>query len=148
MPHFVLQFDLISGPVVTTYVGVTSARHAALTKAGQPIPTPVVARMLVDTGASCTCVDPTIIAQLGISPSGSMPIQTPSTAGAPVNVNQYDVAFFLPGATSADVKFIDAMPIVESHLKSQGIDGLLGRDVLASCLMNYDGKSGLITIAF
>lgn len=147
MPHFVLSFDQ-AGPIVNTWVGVTTARQAALVKAGQPVPAVVLARMLVDTGASCTCVDPAIIAQLGITPSGSTTIQTPSTSGSPMTVNQYDVAFYLPGTTTADIKFIDAMPIVESHLKSQGIDGLLGRDVLASCLMNYDGQAKLITIAF
>jgi hypothetical protein len=147
LPHFALKFDH-AGPVVKVLVGVTKSRHEALTKAGQPVPNAVVGHFLVDTGASCTCVDPGLLSQLALTPSGSTTIQTPSTANEPCTVNQFDVSLFLFGATESAFMGIEAMPVVESHLKSQGIDGLLGRDVLGRCLMTYDGVAQVITIAF
>jgi Aspartyl protease len=147
MPHFALTCTNL-GPVINVFVGVTSARREALIAAGHEIPAVVVARMLVDTGASCTCIDPHIINQLGIQPTGVSTIQTPSTQGAPVNCSQYDVILAIPGANNSDLKVFDPIPIVETQLRSQGIDGLLGRDALADCLMVYDGSNSLFTLAF
>src|SRR5262245_54910702 len=134
MPHFVLTFD-VNGPIVKAVIGVTMARHNALTKAGQPVPTPAIAHLLVDTGASCTCIDPSILRQLGLTPTGSVPIATPSTGSQTVQRDQYDVGFAIMGNTSSDTLFVEAMPVIESDFKGQGIDGLLGRDVLKRCLV-------------
>ena len=61
---------------------------------------------------------------------------------------QYDVGMLIPGTTTADVKIFDPIAIVETELRSQGIDGLLGRDVLSEFLVVYDGKRNVITLAF
>jgi hypothetical protein len=56
------------------------------------VPPPVIVRALIDTGASCTCLDPLVIAKLGLAPSGTVQVHTPSTAGSAVTCNQFDVA--------------------------------------------------------
>lgn len=147
MPHFALTFTHL-GPIINVIVDVTPARREALIAGNQPVPPYQLARMLVDTGASCTCVDPFIIAKLGINPTGVSSIHTPSTQGAPASHSQYDVSLVIKGAGAADIKVFDAMPIVEAQLRSQGIDGLLGRDALAECLIVYDGSNSLFTLAF
>lgn len=147
MPHFALNFSA-AGPIINVFVGVTTARRDALTAANLPIPNWVKAVMLVDTGASCTCLDPQLIAPLGIQPTGISSIQTPSTQGAPVNYAQYDVQLIIPGKDTTEIKLLDPIPVVEAHLKSQGIDGLIGRDALSSCLLIYDGQHNLFTLAF
>lgn len=48
--------------MVNAALGVSEARRQALTAAGQPVPPFVPIRALLDTGASVTCVDPTVIA--------------------------------------------------------------------------------------
>ncbi len=148
MPHFLASFDA-AGPFVDVYLGVTQSRNDALIKAGQAVPNPIKLRLLVDTGASGTVVDSAFITQLGIPATGSIQVHTPSTTGTGVPMNQYDVRLFMPGADPKDVLIIDAMPVIESGLKTtQGLDGLLGRDVLSRCMMVYDGRHSLLTFSF
>lgn len=145
MPHLIQQIAA-GGPLIDVLVGVSSPRRDALIKAGYPVPQQVNMRALIDSGASCTCVDPSIIEQLGVTPSGSTQIHTPSTSGAPVTCNQYDIGLILvhPKITYT----FHALAVIETKLASQGIHALLGRDVLAECLFIYDGASGNYTLAF
>ena len=43
---------------------------------------------------------------------------------------------------------IEAMPVLETHLRSQGIDGLIGRDVLQKCNLVYNGQLNLFTLSY
>lgn len=70
MTHFTLQIDPLRGPLLNAGVGVSEGREAALKAAGLPVPPIVVFRALVDTGASCTAIDPDILAPLGLSSTG------------------------------------------------------------------------------
>lgn len=146
MPSINLPVQQPAGPLIQVIVGVSAPRHRALTAAGKPIPAPVSGTFLIDTGASGTCVDPALVAPLGIPPSGSVAIQTPSTAGGVHQCNQYDVMLFIPDGNGGH--FIEVMPILETSLKNQGIDGLLGRDVLQNCVFIYNGTSGQFTLSF
>lgn len=145
MPHLTQQFS-ISGPIIDVLVGVSHPKRDALLAAGFPVPSPVPMRTLIDTGASSTCVDPYIIQALSLTPSGSISIHTPSTNGAALNCNQYDISLVL---IHPKLSFtFGALPVIESNLISQGIQALLGRDVLKECLFIYDGASGLYTLTF
>src|SRR6266446_1508046 len=97
MSHFTLQMGL-EGPVLNAYIGVSLARAEALTKANQAVPNPVGIRALVDTGASCTCVDPVVFLSLGLTPTGSIAMFTPSTGANPHQADQYDVSLAIPPA--------------------------------------------------
>ena len=137
-----------SGPIITIGFVVSGPRQSALKKAGQPVPDPVIARCLLDTGDSGTCVDSQVIAKLQIPPSGTVPIHTPSTGATPKICNQFDVgigiimddgAVHLPGVV---------IPVIESDLDSLGIQALLGRDILDQALLIYDGHGRTLTLAF
>jgi len=117
-------------------------------KAGIAIPPPVIVRCLIDTGASGTCVDTSVIAKLGLLPSGTVNVHTPSTGATPCVKNQFDVGIgivmdngqiHLPGMI---------IPVIESDLKSQGIEALLGRNILEQGILIYDGRRRLLTLAF
>lgn len=109
----------------------------------------MILRALIDTGASCTCVDPAKIAPLGLTPTGNIPILTPSTGSTPHFANQYDVALVIGGPTASSAPHVvDTVAITESHLAIQGIDALIGRDILKDCLLTYNGSTGLYTLAF
>jgi len=144
------------GAMVEVVIGITDQRAKALQKAGQwPYveeigpPLFVQGNFLVDTGATMTCVDSALIHQLHIEPSGVVLMQTPSTNGQGVHCFQYDVKLLLPSQdTDTMGLFVDAMPVIETSFSNQGIDGLIGRDILDQCLMVYNGKSGQMTIAF
>ncbi len=148
MPHFTLQIGS-RGPIVMALVFVSEARQTALVAAGRAIPAPVSMQALIDTGASCTCVDFQVLAPLALSPTGSTPISTPSTGTSPHHMDQYDVGIAIPGADPGSSPLIlPTVPIVACSLRPQGIDALIGRDVLGRCLLSYNGATGAFTLAF
>lgn len=149
MPYFTRQVAQDSSLLVVAVIGISQARRNALNSAGQPVPPPVQVQAMVDTGASCTCVDPTVLSHLGLSPTGTTPMVTPSTGGQPIQATQYDVSLMIPSAPNQTPLFHHTIPVVESQLVAmQGFHVLLGRDVLGECLLVYDGRMGLFTLAF
>src|SRR5688572_29164218 len=96
MPHFTLTLSPAGMPLIDAVVGVSEARRQALTDAKQPIPTSVSIRALIDTGASNTCIDPNVLNELGLTPTGSVLCNTPTTGAAPQEKDQYDVLFAVP----------------------------------------------------
>lgn len=129
-------------------VGVSGARLQALTAAGQPAPQAQNIRALIDTGASFTCVDPMVFQALGLQPTGSTPMLTPSTGQTPVDAYTYDVGIVLPNAPNPPL-VIPNMPVGASELfQAQGFHALLGRDILRRCVLNYNGTIGLFTLAY
>jgi len=147
MPHFCRQFTN-GAPIILALLRVSQPRAAALTAAGQQIPPAQLMNALVDTGASCTCVDPTIIQALGLTPTGNTSIHTPSTGATPHFTDQYDASLRIYSTTTQPPLEIPLIPVIASDLHAQGIDALIGRDVLRFCLLNYDGQSEFFTVAF
>lgn len=121
-------------------------RARALKANGKSIPNPVRLFGLVATGASGTYVDPVHLEKLDLSPTCQTTIHTPSSKGSPEPCNQYDVSITLihPGLQLQ----IQAIPVIESELRSQGLDALIGRDILGRCLLVYDGVEATFTLAF
>jgi predicted aspartyl protease len=146
MPHFTLLLSP-NGPIVDVWIGVSQARAQALIIAKQPIPPAVTVRALVDTGASCTCIDPSALATLGLSPTGLTPMFTPSTGGTPHQANTYDVNLMIPCGTMMPL-VIGNLAIAESTLINQGIQALLGRDVLSRCMLVYNGMNNFLSLAY
>jgi Retroviral aspartyl protease len=145
MPHLTLSFAG-NGPLVDFYVAVSIPREEALRRAGQLVPSPVLIRGLVDTGASCTCLDTTIISQLALSARGVTAVHTPSTQGTPSLHRQFDIRLVL---SHPQLSFsFSSLPVIESDLLNHGIHALIGRDVLAQCLLVYDGRAATFALSF
>jgi aspartyl protease len=145
MPHLTLQFGP-AGPLLDVTIGVSAPREAALKKAGQPVPAPQVVRGLIDTGASISAIDPAVLTALSLVPTGQTTILTPSTGNQAHPCNQYDVRLTL---SHPDLSFyISALAVIQSTLQQQGIQALLGRDILGHCLLTYDGKAGIFILGF
>ena len=145
MPH-VTAHIAAGGPVVELRVGVSLSRANALRQAGLDVPQQMAIRGLIDTGASCTCIDPGCLSFLGLQPTGQTVVHTPTTGGTPHPCNQYDVSIMLlhPGLTLT----FGVVPVIASDLSLQGIDALVGRDILVRCLFVYDGPANMFSLAF
>lgn len=136
------------GPLILTVIGVSVPRLHALQTAGITAPTAGVGTFLIDTGASCTCVDTQLISNLGLQPTGRVAISTPSTGGGSHFCDQFDISLFIQGVNGSPGHLVSALPVVATHLKAQGIDGLIGRDVLKNCTFIYNGTAAFATLAY
>jgi hypothetical protein len=145
MPCVNLQI-LPLGPVIDVHVQISTPRKTAMEAAGIAVPSPVTCRLLIDTGASCTCLDTDVIKSLNLTPSGFTSVHTPSTTANTMHkCNQYDVCLIIPH--NAMSRYFHAIPVLESQFSHQGIDGLLGRDVLNGCVFIYNGELGIYTLS-
>jgi predicted aspartyl protease len=135
---------------VNALLGVSQARRDALTAANQSVPQAQPITALIDTGASCTSVDPSVIAALNLQPTGSASVITPSTGPTPHQTSQYDVALAIPGSTTQDAALIfPTIAVISAKLlQSQGFHALIGRDILNRCLLTYNGTTKLFTLAY
>jgi hypothetical protein len=148
VPYFTLTLDA-PGPVVNAVVTVSDGRRQALEAAQQPIPTQQIVRALIDTGASHTSIDPTVLAALGLTPTGTIEIVTPSTGTGTHTADTYDVDFKIY-ASAEDI------PLATSNLRvsacelflKQGIHALIGRDILSRCVFIYTGSTNSFTVCF
>ena len=112
-------------------------------------------KMLVDTGATNTCIKEEILQDIGLNPTGQGPMLT---AGTKIVVNQYSVAVEIPIDTISklqgkkvrqrDVRLIQVKALgLTQENEERKVDGLLGMDVLQHLIWNYNGW-GELSISF
>jgi hypothetical protein len=148
VPHFTLSVGP-SGALLQAIAAVSFSRTEALRAAGQPIPNPVPIMGLVDTGASCTSIDPSVLSALNLTPTGSVLVHTPSTGTTPHDAEQFDIALVIPATPGALPLGFGTIPVISSELLAMGgFHALIGRDILDRCLLVYDGAAKLFTLAF
>jgi hypothetical protein len=146
VPHLTALIDP-RGVVLRVVVAVTAARRAALQAAGQSAPNPESANLLVDTGASMTSLDKVVIQKLGLQPTGSISVNTPSTGTKPHQCSSYDVDILMV-TSKGQIKHIPALPVIEADFSAQGHDGLIGRDILADFRMTYSGPDNIVWLSY
>jgi hypothetical protein len=76
-------------------------------------------------------------------------MNTPSTGATPVPVDTYDISLIIYATAQHAPLVHHTIPVICSELlAAQGIHALIGRDILKSCLLTYDGMAGLFSLAF
>lgn len=146
MPILNAQIDP-DGPTVRIAVGASRPRIAALHRLGQAVPQPRLIRALLDTGASCTAIDSNVLRSLDLTPTGTVAIHTPSSSGSGHRCDQYDVSIVLINAPDVHVMSF-TIPVIECDLTAQGIEALIGRDLLDRCLLIYNGPVGVLSLSY
>jgi hypothetical protein len=106
---------------------------------GQSVSAPISALAPIDTGASRTVVRDDLIQRLGLQPTGSAFVATPSSAPAPYP--EYIVRLEIPSATAFDIRVI-AIP-----LHDPAVQCLIGRDILRQFVLVYNGPAGSCSLA-
>ena len=128
-----------AGPLVeVTFTIVAAAQHIRR-EAGDPLPTPVQATAMIDTGASATAVKAGLLGPLGLHPINVAPVTTATGIDIPCPV--YAVQLGLP-ANRIEIT------VIEAPLEGQHIQALIGRDVLQHGLFIYQGPSNQFTLSF
>ena len=151
MSHFAVPISP-NGPLFDAFIRVSKSRFDVLQAAKQAIPPAQQIRALLDTGASASCLDISIINALGIPPTGTTSISTPSTGNTPYDVNVYDVSILIPPTPTS----LPSMPLIFNTvavagcelLQAQGFHALIGRDILSVCMFHYNGPGGLIVVSY
>ena len=78
------------GPLAPAEIHIPQELAQLLQRQGQPIPPAESGMLLIDTGASKSCVDNAIIAALGVNPVGLVNV---GTAGGEVPASLYPARF-------------------------------------------------------
>ena len=133
------------GPVIDVLLALTPADAGKLRSAGQPVPAPLTVRALLDSGASDSCIDTRCVQTLALAPKGTRTFYTPSLAG-PQTLTEYEVSLTLLHPQASYTFY--SLPVAAAVLSPQGIEALLGRNVLKQCLFVYDGHGGTWSLGF
>jgi hypothetical protein len=145
----------LSGPIVggraiiDVLVGVSRPRRLLLTKHNFPVPAPVPIRALIDTEADISAFSPRTFRALGIEAVDAVPILTPSTrVEAPFTTDLYDVSLSLV-ADGSSHSFSDSRVLeADCWIPGEGIEALIGTDILNRCFFQFIGPDRRFTLAF
>lgn len=107
---------------------------------------------LIDTGATFTCVHQPVMAELGLSP---VSVATMGTANGPAEQPVYPARLVFP-ETGWD---FDVQGLAGVNLTGQAIDfgdgkppqpilALLGRDLLQTCVLVWNGPAAMWSISY
>lgn len=129
------------GPVVQVQIEVPLALSKQLAASGTAVPQPVAGWALLDTGATSTAVDDSVVSSLGVMPIGVAQV---GTAGGPTTHPVYPIRLQIQGVGLA----IDFGRVTGAPLKGMGLVALIGRDVLSNMILIYDGPSSEFTLTF
>jgi hypothetical protein len=113
---------------------------AVLVAAGRPMPAPILARALIDTGADVTCCAAQIFHRLGISPIQQ---HTTQTLSGPLSIRLFEVGFSIPAASTGSglLLVLPQLVVMEFTQPLQNIEVLIGLDVLMQCVLQVDGPN-------
>ena len=129
------------GPSVQVILSPLEAHLKAIIDKGGSPPPPVSGRALIDTGATMTCVDSAAAQQAGLAfvDSGTMTSATHTNEKVPVFAGRLIIE-----ATSITV---NANRAFGANLAPQGLIALIGRDLLAQCVLVYNGLDGSFSLS-
>lgn len=134
------------GAILPVEVNIPKALLDLLTTKKQPTPKPVAGIALIDTGATKSCADHSVLSGLGIKPIGLVNI---GTAKGATRCQLFPARLNFPSLRL----IVDFSSMAGVDLQGQMIQGtplivLVGRDVLSRCLFIYCGSHGYYTLSF
>jgi hypothetical protein len=136
------------GPVLSVRLALTRPEAARRRRTGQTVAPPVDVTAIIDTGAEVTCVDPSVGRRLAATPLAPGLTNLPAAGGVGPSV-RYDLQLII-GHSSGAIRPLDVpdLRVYEVSLTHLGYDAILGRDVLAYCVLIYDGVAGSFTLSY
>jgi hypothetical protein len=146
MPRLTFPADP-RGLKVDVVVGLGGAATTLLVNQGQPIPAPVRAQGLIDTGSTVTGVARAIVQRLALPRYVRTNTQTASGSAL---VGLYVVSLGIQDfALPAGPKLVEpTLVVMELPSAISGVDVLVGLDVLMKCQMILNGPAQQLILDF
>ena len=122
------------GPILTAYIGLPAQLRKLRLSSGAVAAMPRAVTALLDTGSSMSVIDIDIMHELRMHAEDML---TVSSLHAPLELPLFNLHLQIPqlhGAYDTEIGTIGAR-----ISGSQGIQCLIGRDVLQECVFTYDG---------
>lgn len=142
-------FAADDGPMVRVRFHLPPSERRLIRAAGRAVPVPIEVRALIDTGAETTCLDSRVASRLGLPLADMGMTNAPALGGWGIDVRvRAEITVVHPSGDPKDDLVIDELEITELDLSAVGYDALIGRDLLAFCILTYDGLSGTFTLAY
>jgi len=137
----------VDGAVVNVLVGVSEARRQTLRRVGFPVPAPSALRAVLDTGSFVRLADVQAILPLGVAAYDRRRFLTSATGPRPHVRDVYKLSVTLLAASGTTLAYwpsVDVLPAV--FLPADTVHGIIGRDLLATSVLHFDGKSGAFSL--
>jgi len=141
---FPLQLDELKLAVLV------SLHHQAMVDqlaAGLPMPAPLWAKGVIDTGSSVTCVAADVIQKLGLLSAGK---STTSTAGGSIPARLFRASLGIPPAGGLPGTMLTRSDLLVMELANPipNVEVLIGLDILLDCRLLLDGPARRFTLDF
>lgn len=137
------------GPLIAIALAPSATQARRLRMALRPVPPPLSALALLDTGAEMSGVDASWIAPLGL-PTRMLGLANVPAHGGLTPGYVYDASLTIvhPSSNRQDDLVIPDLSILELPLSLLGIQAVIGRDVLALCDFLYYGRQGRFELRY
>lgn len=136
-----------AGLLVPVWIGLDGLTTKALHTAGRPIPPPVQARGLLDTGSNVTAVGSWVLQQLALPVASTTATQT---VAGPVIVRLFTVSLSITDPTQQGSPMLThpSLLVMELATPLPDADVLIGLDILLNCQLLLDGPNRRFTLDF
>ena len=129
--------------ILPAMVSLPAGSEHFLRRAGDPVPAPVPARLVIDTGSKRTTLIPGIIRHLNAEPGEDVRLVTPQATGI---ATLFWVRLVFPGIGPAPFEQVQVARLAMPPELAQ-FQGLLGRDLLRRLeSFDYEGRRGRYTL--
>jgi hypothetical protein len=134
---------------VDVLIAVRPSRAGQLRRAGRPVPSPVEAVAMLDTGASFTLVDTPLLTALGLTTAVNSQ-QIVVGSGPSFSCDEFNVSFTIvhPKSGPRQNLVLPNVPVLSAAISNLGVGVVIGCDILRNCLLSYDGPGGRFVLAY
>ncbi len=135
------------GAVVELLVGVHKPRREVLERNHMPVPARQRVAAQIDTGTTFTAVDARVLRSLNTLLIDQVLVRTSSPSGEPIRFDQHAVSLGLE-ADGIGIHLPEVLVLETVFGPQDGIQALIGQDVLRHCLFINNGPRNSFSLAY